>query len=391
MATSAGTVGGKAKLVQQKLSFFKPKPASENDAPQQQSSISGSSSSDRPLRPPQSTPLATEPADGQQESVPPAEPPPPTAARSPAEPSSDVAPVAHEGEGDEPPNDGLSAYERERLANIERNEQVLRDLGLLDSQPLVPPPRAPVPKRTRTAAPAAAAPPPPARRRRSSRVAGAGQPNYASERIDSFGDEADSTLYAGRATDAKGGSVKAWDDDKSDDEADESDSDEQEGFDNSSVYRYLCAGGSSASASASASSSSSSTTTTSSSTTTTSSSSSTSAAAVPSASAMPAGGGAPRSPAALHGWQPSGCFTRTAAHVSYGVDALLGSATPLLASAGAKGLISVYRADALATAHALTPLVQWNAHSGKWIGEVQFCSVQAGKEAKLLSCSNDAT
>ena len=60
------------------------------------------------------------------------------------------------------PNDGLSAYERERLANISRNEEVLRGLGLLDGPSLIPAPRpAPAPKRPR----AAAAPPPPSTRR----------------------------------------------------------------------------------------------------------------------------------------------------------------------------------------------------------------------------------
>jgi hypothetical protein len=281
--------------------------------------------------------------------------------------------VAEEAQAPTPP-DGLSAYERERLANIERNEEVLRGLGLLDA-PLFPPPRIP-PKRAR--APAAPAPPP-TRRRRSSRVAGTDQPNYAAEKVDSFGADADSTLYAGRATGRRRAGAQKDDDDEEDEDEDEDEDEEDEaGLEDTSVYRYLC-GSDTAEASSSASSSAS------------ASASASTTATVPTSAMSTAVAVAAST---LHGWRPSGCGTRAAAHASYGVDALVGTSTPLLACGGQKGLISVYRADGLANAEAqplTTPLLQWNAHSGKWIGDVQFCSAQAGREARLLSCSNDAT
>ena len=115
--------------------------------------------------PPPAPPYALPPA------PPPAPPPPPPQPLLAAPVAVAVLPPAAPPAGED-----LSAYERERLGNIARNEEGLRSLGLLE--PLIPLPPPPAPPRRR--APSAEPPQP---SRHSSRSVG--PVDYTSEKVDS--------------------------------------------------------------------------------------------------------------------------------------------------------------------------------------------------------------
>ena len=97
---------------------------------------------------------------------------------------------------------GLSAYERERQANIARNEQVLRELGLLEAAPLIPPPRR---RSSGGSAKRKAPPPPPAPSTRTLRARSASGAAVVPGRSAGPGEKEDAEGGGARAERAKRG------------------------------------------------------------------------------------------------------------------------------------------------------------------------------------------
>jgi hypothetical protein len=271
--------------------------------------------------PPQPTPLPAPPQPAPPEPAPP--PAPPRNAPPPAPPPS----AEHNG--------GLSAYEIERQANIERNNEVLRSLGLIEPMLAPPPPRRDstgVSKRRRTASP-----PPPSSRTLRARAPGG------------------TMVKRSEASGANDDAQDANDDDASDG----SDADDADGtYSDSSVLRYLCdkAAG---------------------------------AGAVPECSPMSES----FESGMLHGWRCAVPITTGKCKAVYSMTVSAG-ARPLLGCAGSQGYVSLYRASHLhdPSAPPLEPLWSFKAHN-KWVADLQFCSAAAGDDDPnlMLTASDDAT
>jgi hypothetical protein len=377
--------GGAKRLVQSKLSFIgRASTASENSAPQLPNAEARQGDTQKqpdevvaPLPQPPLPPAAINgkaPAEVTAASTRPesALPEPPvTATVRDAEPASapNLFPPPEAPVFPTVGKDGLSAYERERLANIERNEQVLRELGLLDAPALVqPPPRHAAPRKATRARPTP--PPPPTRTLRTRSSSGAAVTSDAHPKKKS------------RLHDGTGGSAAAANGEEEEEEEEEEEADEEEeddAYEDSSVFSYTCIAGEASAAG----------------------SKSVFAAA---AAAAARGGG--DSSVLTQGWRSTGYSATFPSRAVYSLDALLAGRAPLLACAGSEGFVSVYPLERSSSRgptageeeeeeeeeEEVEPLQMFKAHTG-WIGDVQFASSSSREDGllRLLTCSNDKT
>ena len=282
---------GPKKLIQPKLAsfFLVPPKTSENNAPQlcSQDSSASCSADSQPAAPtsPRISGVTTAP----------------TAAVGEAEVGhSNASASAHSPHLDTPR--GLCAYERERLANIERNEQVLRALGLLEVPSLIPPPPACVNRAIKRPRPSATAVPV----RRSLRTRSAGNVSTDAQ----HGERQDVLAHSAgsESEDSDGGG------------------DDDDCYADSSVVRYMCSSDpvppSSLLLSAAATS-----------------------ASAPLNLSTSATAFRCSLSSQLHAWRPSGCSADT--KPIYSIDSYGIGSRPLLACAGKEGIVSVFPADEL--------------------------------------------
>ena len=243
---------------------------------------------------------------------------------------------------------GLSAYELERLASIERNEEILRSLGLLDGPSLTAPP--PKPAAARRSRPPPPAPAPSTRTLRTRSASG------------SF------VAASGRKAVSGGGGVAGGgaghDGDEKDEEgAEEEEEQQQLSYVDSCVHRYLNAAAASTDSSADLGDDVG------------------DDVGVGSATSVP------------HGWRSTGCFGcfqgGNKQKGLYSVDFLPGH-RPLLVVAGADGYVTVYPGSSLRSPCELAPLAEWRAHKA-WVGDVQFVSQPPAGATHALTAANDKT
>ena len=349
-------------FVQAKLSFGRPPPTPSPAAPPVAT----------PSAPPPAVVTAAPPAAAPPPTAPPpaplapALPPPPAPVSLPSPPAtvpsstSDPTSVGNVSAVPAPESlapGGLSAYERERLANIERNEQVLRSLGLLNASSSLAAPRTAAAKRPR---PRERPPPPP--------------PSTRSLRTRSNSGAAVTTTAGGGGA-AGGGSAE------SDGVAEEEEEEEEELVEeDSAVYRYLCSCAPPHSHRSAAAES---------------------ATDGPSATGEADEVAAEAPSPALRGWRPTGWSAKFNAKGIYALDGC--AEKQLVALGGADGWVDIHATGGAAEgaaepgagqcAQSSAPLCGFKAHGG-WVGDLQFVAsggAASSSATLLLSCANDHT